>query len=508
MSDSFLPFFNSIIAADDKPNTLPVATTRAIEEAAARGEYLEEVDCYWAPTEAEELRKFFLKITGGSLNDYRKRHRQILVAHLPSKLEHIVKLEALIKENREQFAVANSFKIDYQLIAEYTSGKFINNKLTYGKLVNGQYIHIDTSDIPKCERLLEERNDGVSSEVYDELQRIINNKRLIAKINTDYNGLDTTLRQNKNEVAATKAWKPVRRITVTMSYNDHGTEKLIQNLTEISKECPNIAPKIIEVVKMRKAAMAEMNKRRGNPMRNVHLEIALTSMDFCVRATWTIHRESEDGGWGWTYWTHFLHGTEYNLMGETAVEFKSREKQMTEEENAAIVANVARLKELKKLAHENYFVIYKYEISKATKVCIKKEGNCSTYRETFKDEQFINDEDLEEFTNSKGETHKYNPISQYIVTNVNHEAQTFDIVGYITKKDDGVKKSKITQTIQYPAKNKRAKQSPMEKDLKKLTQNYDIAPLQERPKMTIERLRRIRELAAQLRAHNEAAASE
>jgi predicted transcriptional regulator len=83
------------------------------------------------------------------------------------------------------------------------------------------------------------------------------------------------------------------------------------------------------------------------------------------------------------------------------------------------------------------------------------------------------DEDFTDITTFTGEKKKYNPISSFVVGNVNLTTHTFTIIGYL--KDDKYKKAKTPLALTYPApKSKACKTTQLQKDLKKLTMNYEV----------------------------------
>jgi hypothetical protein len=288
------------------------------------------------------------------------------------------------------------------------------------------------------------------------------------------------INEYKTTIRATKEWKPERRIVVSFTANDHTTSNTIKEIEKDKDKYPTLAPKLIQVINFRKNAMLEMNKTRGNPMRNIYINIVLTPMDFKADCSWTIHRSEEKGNWDYT--THFLHTTEYNLAGAEAVEYKSREQMMTQEEKKQEEENKKRLAELKKTAYPNYFLMSCYDLGRALNKCSFAGYNI---------DDIINDEEWFESTRWNAETkacdEKYqtHSIHQVVATNVNHTDNTFTIIGYMTAQristtgsdeiiEPYIKKAKVEKTITYPAPGKRVKITQLQKDLKKLTQNYVI----------------------------------
>jgi hypothetical protein len=424
-------------APDDKPSSLPPATLNAIAEALGRGEYLQDVDCYWSPKEADEL----IALSKGfscSLTDYRKRHYALTVAHLPTKEARVKTLESSAPALKEALQVASKALYDAEADARKRGVKYFELK--------------SDPEVVKAELARKKAENALT-----------------------YNQLD--IASLKNEIRATKEWKPIRRIVVSFTSNDHTTDKTIADINKNKEAYPSLAPKLVQVINFRKEAMNEMNKRRDNPMRNIYINIVLTPMDFKADCSWTIHRSSSQNDW--TYWTHYLHTTEYNLAGVEAVEFKSREQLMTDAEKAEEEAKKKRLAELKKVPYEDYFLISKYDIGRA----ISKSWDYNI-------DAVVNDDDWYESTRFNPETkacdEKYQThnISQLVATKVNHTDNTFTIIGYMYERsftdiskekiEPHIKKAKAVMTITYPTPSKRCKTTQLQKDLKKLTQNYEI----------------------------------
>ena len=378
------------IAANNHPTTLPEATTKAIEDARGRGEYLQEVDCYWHPEEYQILvdlykvankEKVFDRI---SLRDYRKRPDSLNVSQLPE-------MEEKLKAMKEEY-----------------------EKNMYGTSKEAQAI---------VKRYLDLRN----------------------------------------HISAIQYWKPERRITVEIYYNDHNTDKVKKGIRGIKEHIPTIYKKLVNIVKLRKEAMTRMNEQRDNPMRNVHLEVNLNPLEFRVDASWIIHRSDKD----WHYYTHFLHGSSYNLEGEEVAEYECKEKILSKEEKI----EAERLKALAREKYEDYFVIDARETEQLA--CIDE----------------IQDECYEEITSKAGHTYTRCKAQYYIVSDVDRENQTLKVIGYLAYKKDkegntiyerdfDMKKIEAEDnTLQFPEKHKRAKLSKMEKLLKPLTKRYDVSLL-------------------------------
>lgn len=308
---------------------------------------------------------------------------------------------------------------------------------------------LKVANLPKKEADLKELQDALPEVVKAELACEKVSKNVTAKME-DISYLTSVIN-------ATKNWKPERRIVVSFTTNDHTTDKTIEEINKNKNKYPTLASKIIQVINFRKNAMEEMNKKRSNPMRNIYINIVLTPMDFKADCSWTIHRSG--GKDDWTYYTHYLHTTEYNLSGKEVVEFKSREQLMTEEEKK----KKEDRQKLKKVPYEDYYMIGKYNFpSKYTL------------------DDVVLEEDWEEKTLWNGTKYmefKYDCL-RFIFGNVNLKKNTIDVLGYMVLDSENeltVKKGKV-KTIQMEAKKPRAKQSELEKTIakKNLTQNYNI----------------------------------
>jgi hypothetical protein len=241
-------------APNMSPYSLPPATLKAIADAKDRGEYLQEVDCYWNPPEAGELVRFanMLQI---SLTDYRFRDHS---AYDISKIE-----DDIVNLNQAE-----------------------KNEKSFTK---------------QCD-------------------------------------IREEIRKRTSYMNSMKQWKPQRRIITSIQTNDHHSDETIKKLMTVSDKYPKLVSKLVKVIEYRKQALAEMNKKRGNPMRSIYIHIVLTPMDFKAVCNWTITRMQyeDDQMTICKYKRQFLHATEYNLQGDEAVEYKSNEKLMEEKKQKEI----------------------------------------------------------------------------------------------------------------------------------------------------------------------------
>jgi hypothetical protein len=427
-------------APDERPASLPPATLKALADAKARNEYLEGVNCYWSPPETDELINFTNAYNPASIRDFRIRHSQLNVYDLPNKEARLVELNAI----SPALAKASS---DARMAVSQTES-----------------------------RLRTERNLGY----FD-----IRNQPEFIEATTLYKKAEANVKRNQEDItyyksliAATKEWKPVRRIVVSFTANDHTTAKTIADIEANKDKYPTLFPKLVAVINFRKAAMEQMNKQRSNPMRNIYINIVLTPMDFKADCSWTIHRSDSD----WNYCTHYLHTTEYNLAGAEAVEYKSREQMMTEAEKAEEEAKKQRLHALKKTPYDNYFIMNEYTLNENTSIKTKESNGMTTHTKTINVNDLVQPDDLEEVENFKGEKYmrfKYCVI-YFVIGNVDIEANTFDVLGYFAGNSDADKVLKKCREVKhitnFEPKTKRAKYSPLQKKIEKqnLTQNYEI----------------------------------
>jgi hypothetical protein len=183
---------------------------------------------------------------------------------------------------------------------------------------------------------------------------------------------------------------------------------------------------------------------------------------------------------------------------------------MSEKEKADAEADKKRLSELKKKAYTDYFTMSEYDIKDATSTKEKVVGDkYNSYKITRKYDLFdaINDEDIttetktytkydsddeevagREVVEDKKRYRDSYSMPTFVVGNVNHTTHTFTIIGYLFEEyKEGmphysanlirtyIKKSKTPLTITYPApKTKACKTTKLQKDLKKLTMNYEL----------------------------------
>jgi hypothetical protein len=270
----------------------------------------------------------------------------------------------------------------------------------------------------------------------------------------------------KNEISATKDWKPERRIVIDFHSNYHTVDKDIAKIEALTT-CPSLPAKVVQVIRLRKAVMEEMNKARSNPMRNIHINIVLTPMDYKADCSWTITRYNNTDAW--TY-THFLHRTEYNLVGADVIEYRSRELIMSEAEKKEAEEKKKRLSELKKTPHANYFKMWCDDISRATSTKVKNEDMTMSSVAKYDLDTLVKEADMSKGWNGK----PYNPIFYYIATDVNYETHTFTLIGYLNDKGDFVK-SDTPLAIVYPApKTKRTKTTQLQKDAKPLMMDTEV----------------------------------
>ena len=415
-------------APDDKPTSLPPATLKEIADALARGEYLQVVECYWNPDEMVELKEL-AKGLGCTIQDMRFRHCGLNVADLPRMESRLTTLEAQ----------ASTF---VQTVAD--AEKALRDVETDLRERNVDYFKRETQ--PE----------------YIEADKAVKNAK---KALTNH---EDVVRYSKSQIKATKEWKPERRIVASFSYNDLTTDATIKKIDDLMKSCPNLCPKLTTVVRLRKAIMAEMNKSRGTPMRNVYLDFNMTPMDYRIQASWVIRRPTKND-YSWVYNTHYLHITEYNLYGDEVVEYKSKEQLMSEEEKK-------QAEEKKKTPYADYFSICMYDIERATSIKVKNTDGTTSSTSSFKYDHLIHDEEWETNIRPDGTVCiSCLSVRDFIATDVNHKDNTFKIIGYIVDGEIKIKKTKEIMTVNYPApKTSRTKTTQLQKDLKKLMQNYEI----------------------------------
>lgn len=427
-------------APNDHPESLPPASIKLYEDAKARNEYLQEIPCYWAPADATELMQ--LKSVCSRINDiytqqlidYRVRFPSLNVKHIPTLERSIPHNEELIKVKEEEIKA---------LEKQHPFCRFLNHR-TARKVEK-----IETPEV----------------KIHNTCVRLHNEIGMLHK----------KIRDESAQLSAIKAWKPVRRIKFYIAYNDHKTDEIISQLKEQKESCPTLIKKLIKVIKLRKETMAEMNKSRGNPMRNVYLDFNLTPMDYRIEASWTIHRSSEC--YDWEYVCYYNHFTEYDLSGEKVKEYKSKE-------TLARIAAEAKEKEreaLKSVYYEDAFHFTPDNARQALGI-----DDYSEWRDILLD--IVQPNKIKTITRKTDgeELTQIEYIPHLIVNNINYEDQTADVIGYLDSEviDEKKKKTRLIvvpakekTTLQFPAKHARAKQSKLEKILKPLQQWYDISSL-------------------------------
>jgi hypothetical protein len=429
-------------APNDRPESLPPASLKLYEDAKARNEYLQEIPCYWNPEEVAELirLKHVCSSTNGietvQLIDYRVRCPSLNVKHIPTLERSIPHNEELIKVKEAEIKV------------------------------------LEQED-PYCRSLSAKSATKVEKVETPETKR----RNTCIRLHKEIEMLHKKIRDDSAQLRAIKAWIPVRRIKFHIAYNDHKTDTLISQLKEEKEKCPTLIKKLIKVIKLRKEIMAEMNKSRGNPMRNVYLDFCLTPMDYRIDASWTIHRSS--ACYDWEYVCYHNHITEYDLSGEKVKEYKSKE-------TLARIAAEAKEKErdaLKSVYYEDIFTFSPDNARQALGIDAREQYE---WRDILLDivqpnkvKKIIRKTDGEELT-------LIDYFPHLIVNNINYEDQTADVIGYLDSEVIDEKKGKTRlivipakekTTLQFPAKHARAKQSKLEKILKPLQQWYDVASL-------------------------------
>jgi len=86
-------------APNNFPTSLPPATLKAIADAKERGEYLQKVDCYWNPPEADELLGFVKDMRLYSETDFRFRNHS--VSRISEYEDKIVNLNQAEKDEKD-----------------------------------------------------------------------------------------------------------------------------------------------------------------------------------------------------------------------------------------------------------------------------------------------------------------------------------------------------------------------------------------------------------------------
>jgi len=283
-----------MIAPDNHPSSLPERTLNEMAHALMNGEYLQTVDCYWNPSTIKELYSITKYFPNASIRDYRFRTDYTSVLLLKAREVERQKLMNQEKATSEELALLQKKRSErlYEL---------------HQQAIVEKYVH----DWRKKNEI--EDNDHIMKEITEkqkQLQRRLDETRLI------YRGYN-------QKIEATKRWKPIRRVVAEVHYSDHHTDELLE---KIEKMNTSFGSKIVQVIRLRKEAMTEMNAKRGTPMRNVCWYINLTPMDYRAECSWTINRNTNNDYSG-DWITHYLHLTEYDLKNDKVESFVSKERQ-------------------------------------------------------------------------------------------------------------------------------------------------------------------------------------
>jgi hypothetical protein len=433
-----------MVAPDNRPTTLPPKTLQLMKEALEKGEYLEEVDCYWNPKEADDfqhLKKLCLSV--GEFRDYRKRPECISVSQLKGREEKLVAVREGISVKQKIVDTASDALTDYER----------KNNIYYTRCYS------------RSTPLHQQQGRLEWTEEYKEL---IEKFRIPA---IDLQRLKDERSNLEYYIQHTKNWKPQRRITFTFTYYDQQKEDVLKRIEKEKEVNPILATKLGDVVRMRGELMSEMNKSRGNPMRNVYLVFNLTPMDYRIQASWNIRR-NEHNDWSGEYITHQNHITEYNLMSEKVEEYRSAEMLLDELEKQKLQNDKELLKKRKTTPYKDLYSLSKYKLNEATRKEIKSEDNRGEYINPYNTEKLVSilqDEDVED---GKYRWNSYS-FPEMIVSNTNFEENTFEIVGYYSK-DDKIRKAKNIIKVEYKKPRKNTKTTQMQKDLKVVYQNKEM----------------------------------
>jgi len=165
--------------------------------------------------------------------------------------------------------------------------------------------------IKELEALIKKREGEISSNTY------------IKSVKEKNAELKKQIDDSKGRVNAIKTWKPIRQIDFVISYSDHDVDEFVKYLNS-NLDVP-FNSQLRDVMLARQSYMKEQNKRRENPIRNVHLAFVITPNEIYVNATWEIVRQTWD--WNEMVYSHFV--TQYGLgkFGDKKVntEFKSQD---------------------------------------------------------------------------------------------------------------------------------------------------------------------------------------
>jgi hypothetical protein len=223
------------------------------------------------------------------------------------------------------------------------------------------------------------------------------------------------------------------------------------------------------MIEFRKVMMKAENEKRGNPMRSVELDINLTPMDYCARASWTISR-NEHLDYSGAQLLHFLHITEYDLKGEDATQYKSQEYTTLENEKAEAEVKKKQTTVLKKEFHEG---IYRIEYYIANK------------HDTKLGEKVYQPSEYKTHTRPDGSIYEY-PLRYDFLARViegNKADTVIEIIGYNKAAyGDGITTNtvvKAKEIVRQTWKVRKDKEGVynLPKDLKIMSKVYDIAPL-------------------------------
>ena len=167
------------------------------------------------------------------------------------------------------------------------------------------------SYIKQLEALIKKREEEISTNTHNKSVREKNAE------------LKEQIAESKGRINAVKNWKPIRQFDFVISYNDHDVDDFVKYLNS-NLDVP-FNSQLRDVMLARQSYMKEQNKRRANPIRNVHLAIVITPNEIYVNATWEIRRQTWD--WDEMVYSHFV--TQYGLgkFGDQKVntEFKSQD---------------------------------------------------------------------------------------------------------------------------------------------------------------------------------------
>jgi hypothetical protein len=169
------------------------------------------------------------------------------------------------------------------------------------------------SYIKKLEELISKREGEINANHYVHLKSV---KQKNAE-------LKQQIADSKGRINAIKNWKPIRQFDFVISYSDHDVDEFVKYLNS-NLDVP-FNSQLRDVMLARQSFMKEQNKRRENPIRNVHLAFVITPNEIYVNATWEIIRHTWD--WDVMVYSHFV--TQYGLgkFGDQKVntEFKSQD---------------------------------------------------------------------------------------------------------------------------------------------------------------------------------------